>query len=476
MQELWQHRVKEALDSPIRGRVLSAFNTNVDAIVHVTPAKMAEWMQNWDLTKVAELSIGDIDAVSTPYEFFAVLRDRLAKGKSFHIVLQGEEILSWLDETIDVRQDSMGGQAGIIANQMAHLGAQSICYTPLLSQKQASMFHPEVRIPRATDGGLELIPVKLAARPETTKINWIFEYAKGERFTFGKERITTPRANRVILATRPREAVMGFPPDLAPHLPKLGSQVDLAFMAGYHYADRTLPDGRSFEEYMADTGRDLGLLREGNPSLRIHYEYVPMRNEELEKDLLEGICRRVHSFGVNENEIKRVLKNLGFTKEYEEIQGHERAYSLYHGALCLLRHLGLERLHLHNLGYYVVVLAKPYPVPVERVRQACLYASAVNAVKAKYGGYVRLANLQEARDWGLSDIGFEQLARFYEEVKKEDPSIDDGLLAEGILERDDHYVLVVPAHIVPDPVSKVGMGDTISSSSYLAELGGDLEG
>ncbi|NLM94326.1 MAG: hypothetical protein GX165_02050, partial [Firmicutes bacterium] len=61
MQELWQHRVKEALDSPIRGRVLSAFNTNVDAIVHVTPAKMAEWMQNWDLTKVAELSIGDID-------------------------------------------------------------------------------------------------------------------------------------------------------------------------------------------------------------------------------------------------------------------------------------------------------------------------------------------------------------------------------------------------------------------------------
>ncbi|MGI6034769.1 MAG: ADP-dependent glucokinase/phosphofructokinase [Limnochordia bacterium] len=474
MQELWRHRVKEALKAPIQGRVFSAFNTNVDVIVHVTPAKMAKWMKNWDLAKLEELSLGDIDAVSTPDEFFAVLLDRLSKGKSFHIVLHGQGILSWLDETIDARQDSMGGQAGIIANQMAHLGAESICYTPLLSDKQANMFHPGVKTPRATDRGLELVPTRLAARPGTTKINWILEYAKDEEFTFGERSISTPRANRVILATRPREAVMGFPPDLVPHLPQLGSQIDLAFMAGYHYADRTLPDGRSFDQYLADTQRDLSLLRRGNPSLRIHYEYVPVRLEELEKDLLEGICREVHSFGVNETEIKRVLKNLGFAKEYKEIQSHERAYSLYQGALCLLRHLRLERLHLHNLGYYVVVLAKPYPVPVKRVRRACLYASAVNAVKAKYGGYVSLENLQEAGDWALSGIGFEQLASFHKELKKQDPSIDDGLFKEGILERDDHYVLLVPAHIIPDPVSTVGMGDTISSSSYLAELGDGL--
>ena len=33
------------------------------------------------------------------------------------------------------------------------------------------------------------------------------------------------------------------------------------------------------------------------------------------------------------------------------------------------------------------------------------------------------------------------------------------------MEWDDHYLLLVPAHVVPDPVSTVGMGDTISSSA-----------
>ena len=32
----------------------------------------------------------------------------------------------------------------------------------------------------------------------------------------------------------------------------------------------------------------------------------------------------------------------------------------------------------------------------------------------------------------------------------------------GIADMGDHYLLVVPAHVVPNPVSTVGMGDTIS--------------
>ena len=44
-----------------------------------------------------------------------------------------------------------------------------------------------------------------------------------------------------------------------------------------------------------------------------------------------------------------------------------------------------SRLHLHNLGYYIVLIRKPYPVSPEKVRQACLFASAVNGVKAARG-------------------------------------------------------------------------------------------
>ncbi|MGI6037787.1 MAG: ADP-dependent glucokinase/phosphofructokinase, partial [Limnochordia bacterium] len=298
------------------------------------------------------------------------------------------------------------------------------------------------------------------------------EYAKDEVFTVGSREIVTPRANRVILATRPKEAIMGFQEDMVPHLESLGREADLAFMAGYHYTEEVQADGRTWEEYLADTQRDLAALRSQNPNLRIHYEYVPMKVEELEPQVLTSICGQVQSFGVNENEIKRVLKNYGFTEEYEAIQADERAYTLYKGAVRLFRHWGLERLHVHNLGYYVVVLAKPYPVSVEKVRQACLYASAVNALKAKYGGYAQPEKLGETIDWPLSDIGFAQLRSAYTDLREEIPGLTEEFLATGILEQDDHYLLVVPSHVIPNPVSTVGMGDTISSSSYLAELDG----
>ena len=105
-----------------------------------------------------------------------------------------------------------------------------------------------------------------------------------------------------------------------------------------------------------------------------------------------------------------MLREFGFEAEMEEIETHERAYSLYQGALRLFRRLELDRIHVHNLGYYVMVLRKPYPVTPEEVRQACLYASSVNAMKAKYGGYVTREQLEEAAEMRLSDIGFEQLA------------------------------------------------------------------
>ncbi len=48
-------------------------------------------------------------------------------------------------------------------------------------------------------------------------------------------------------------------------------------------------------------------------------------------------------------------------------------------------------------------------------------------------------------------------------------AVPEDFETEGILEMDDHYVLIVPAHVVAEPRSTVGMGDTISSSSFSYE-------
>lgn len=456
------------MKNKLKANTLAAFNTNVDVVVHLTHESLQgmESDPRLDLAEVRRLQKTEITTISTENEFLAVLIEALEAGKSHYIVLENMDLLNWLAETFTNRKESMGGQAGIIANQMAALGAHSICYTSLLSEKQASMFFPDVDVPIVADD-LAIVNVSDGVRPnDQIKENWIFEYAKGEQFKIAGQTIVTPRANRVILATRPEGIVMGFSPELEGVLPKLGEELDVAFLAGFHYAPTNKEQLTAYLDSSMDSVRK---LKENNSRLRFHFEYVPMSEDEAEKTMLRTVASEIQSFGINENEIKRVLTIFGFEEECAEITTDERAYCLYKGCLRTMETLGFERIQLHNLGYYVVLLKKPYELDPKRVREACLYASAVNAIKAKYGGYVLHDSLAEAGDFSLSEIGLKQLVTFAAEMEKLGYEVPEDFVAEGILEMDEHTILIVPAHIIPNPVSTVGMGDTVSSSSFAYE-------
>lgn len=466
--QVWQERVKELVHKKLSVSTLAAFNTNVDAVVHLTNEDVQRLCSDSqvDLEKVNKIEADEILDIHTANEFVAVLKSALGHGKSSYIVLRNLDLLDWLEEKFTTRKESMGGQAGVIANQMAALGANSLVYTSLLSPKQGSMFFPAVKVP-VVDEEFRVVNVQDAVRPtDKTKVNWIFEYPKGIEFNFNGEVVKTPRANRVIMATRPEGVVMAFSDEIAPYLPQLGQEIDVAFMAGYHYAPS---DEEELRTYLSESMASLRSLKQNNPKLRLHFEYVPMSDEAAERTMLKTVAQEIQSFGINENEIKRVLTSHGYQAECDAIEANERAYCLYHGVYRLAQTLGFERIQLHNLGYYVLVLKKPYIVDPEVVRDACLYASSVNAIKAKYGGYVEKDQLPEAADIKLSDIGLEQVRRFAEEMRSQGYNIPDDFEQTGIADMGDHYVLVVPAHVVPNPVSTVGMGDTISSSAYAYE-------
>ncbi|HET7560555.1 MAG TPA: ADP-dependent glucokinase/phosphofructokinase [Limnochordia bacterium] len=457
----------KVVTEPLAARTFACFNSNIDVVAHVTSADLARIIAAHPGLPDQARALPDLrGAVESPAEWLAVMRECFLHGKSVHTVTKSAALLAWLAEQFPVAKRSMGGQAGIIANQMASLGARSICYTTMLSPEQAELFVQGVECPTPRAGRCELLPPRAAADPgDQVKINWIFEYGKDERFDFAGEIVRTPRANRMIMATHPPK-VMGFATELRPHLRELGSQVDIGFVAGYHYAMDPMPDGRSYETYMADSLGHLASLRSANPKLRLHYEYVPLKERALEGDVLTRIARVVDSFGINEVEIKRALDNLGLHEELRQIEAEECARTLYLGVRALKRRLGFARIHLHNLGYYVILLDQGYAVSPERAQQAALYASAVNAMKAKYGGYPTAKQVAEAAALPLSEIGLAQLARFGADAAELGlEPVGPGIWADG-----PDRVLLVPAHVWPNPVSTVGMGDTISSSSFAMEF------
>ena len=464
----WQEKVREAASQKITCRVFTAFNTNVDVVVHINNDNLKRILERNPALKEKKLEEDfsrQADIIDTPEAFITMLLGAMQKGKSLYALTNCNGFLTWLEESFSEAKEILGGQAGIVANQISSLDAQAVVYSRLLSPKQAALFRDDVLAPKIENNQLILEPVKKVSRAtDQCKINWIFEYAKGITIKFGDLTITTPRANRVILATRPKDAIMSFSDEMMSYLPQLGKQIDLAFMAGYHYISENNPDGRNYQEFIDKAIEEINALREENPNLAFHYEYVPMKARNLEAKTLALIGDAVESFGINENEIKLVLDDFNFLEERKALEASERAYTLYKAALPIFRKMNLKRLHVHNLGYYVVIIAKSYHVSPERCLEACLYASCVNALKAKYGGYVLADKLKEAGSYPLSSIGFKQLKGIKEEL-----NLTDDFLSTGIYEGDDHYLLVVPAHVIANPVSTVGMGDTISSTSFALE-------
>ncbi|HKM17887.1 MAG TPA: ADP-dependent glucokinase/phosphofructokinase [Limnochordia bacterium] len=465
---MWKDLLKQAVKTKLTCRVLAGFNANVDVVIRLN-AEMIENIitENSQILDDAPAQPTKVWPIKTNVEFLALLQECIKVGKSYYGVMDSR-LGDWFNQAFTGREEAMGGQAGIIANQMAALGATSCVYCPVLSPKQAAMFDERVLYPKV-NGKVSWIPIRTAVNDQWTKLNYIFEYAKGIRFKFGNQEIVSPRANRVILGTRNPKAAMGFDPAIQPVLAEVGQSVDLAFMAGYHHG-RIEGRAETLAEYIELSVNDLKRLKSGNPDLKLHLEYVPMPNAADEVVLLREITPLFTSFGINENEIRRLLDELGYPDLVAEIVKKERAFSLYQGVLQIARELKVSRIQLHNLGYYVVVLMKPYAVDPAVVRQACLFASAVNGVKALQGGAVPLEDVTRIADYPLSEIGLGQLRAFVSEAKSLGLPAADEMIDTGIMEMDDHWVLIVPAHVIPNPVSTVGMGDTVSSSAYAAEV------
>jgi len=472
MSDWWQTRLSQIAKERPEGRTFAAFNLNIDVVARVTPhsiQRLIESTPQLDWECIQRIDVDSLRSVRTREEFVAVLRHGFKTGKSALLVRETEDFVPWWRELFPERTESMGGQAGIIANQMAALGATSVVYSPLLSPRQASFFLDGVTWPVGEGDSVCYLPAKEAGRPEDlTREPWVFEFKKGETFHFPDGSITTPRANRAIITTAVQGPERRFHADIHRWLARLGADLDVAFLAGYHQCGDRPDDFDAVRRYIEESRRDLLLLTSQNPSLKLHIEYVPAKVRELETEVYRELGKVVHSLGINETEMRSVMRRFGREDLAVGLEQDERAFLLYQGGLFLLRELGVERVHIHNLGYYVVVLRKPYHCSPEVVRDACLFASTVNARKAQAGGYVTVDSLEETARLPLSDTGLEQVERFAAEAKAVGAPLQP--VDHGIWEASDHYVLVTPAHIVPNPVVTVGMGDTISSSAYFYEV------
>lgn len=477
-KSVWNKRFSEARKQKLNTRVLTAFNTNVDYVKFLDFNKLNTLLKKIppaEKTRIAEKSNQEIiSRVDSEKDFFAALAHCMRRGKALHTT-SSLQAFEWFHSFFE-KPDKMlvGGQAGIMANQLAALGARVFSYFALFSPHQAELIDEKILVPVARGKKLCFMkPAKAARAGDEVKINWIFEFKKGDTLVLNSEKIVCPRANRLIVASEKREYPI-FSSDLEPLLPGLGKRVDVAILAGFHY----LHDGKEFDELLKKVVAQLAALKKKNKKLLLHFEYVPIEHKEVEKKVLEAVGKQADSFGLNEVELVEVLRMLECDKEADAIERVENSYSLYTGMKRVFEKLDLKRLQVHCLGYNIILLKKPYDISPQKVRDACVFASFVTSVKALKGAhFVSLKDLESAPELSVSDTGLNQISIFDSEVadellktmkKKFSSAERRRFFAEGIIELKNYFVVIVPTPIVSTPRITVGLGD-VFTASFLAK-------
>ncbi|MGC9326653.1 MAG: ADP-dependent glucokinase/phosphofructokinase, partial [Candidatus Hinthialibacter sp.] len=120
----------------------------------------------------------------------------------------------------------------------------------------------------------------------------------------------------------------------------------------------------------------------------------------------------------------------------------------------------VERIHFHNLGYYLCLEREPWSSP-ETSRDALLFAAAMAAARAQNGLFSRLEDVEEGLHPAVDSSGLNELAALAERLGQSQ------LAETGIGRFEDYHLFMIPTRLVKNPMFTVGLGDTISSGAFL---------
>ncbi|HLC47514.1 MAG TPA: ADP-dependent glucokinase/phosphofructokinase [Candidatus Norongarragalinales archaeon] len=473
LARIWGLQLESALEHPHyhmrRQRTFCAFNAITDAVVQFKQDEFRRQLLRCDIAQITG-KIRDFSLMSIEDRegFLAAFLQMFARGKAIELPSHNPRLFEWfrMNFSEEVR---MGGQAGIIANQLSLLDVSAVCYSPILSEAQSKLFSTRnLFFPVLENNRLVFKKPRAASKDgDPTKVNWIFEFKKGDALRFGKRMLISPRANRIIVASRPEKYRPLFPVEFEPHLHQLGHSFDVFFLAGFQSFQRNM-DGISFRHHLRRLIWQIKQLK-SNAHARFHLEYVAIHDPVLDKAIYPSILHLFDSFGINEVETVHFLKRMGDYHLADALERREAPMNYYRGIRHIFHKFKLKRLHAHTLGYFLLLLRKDYvgrKLPEEFVN-SLLFASRVADARAFYGKAPAFADLQKLSHLKISDTGIKALKEMATELYGNSDKVRHFVL-NGIHDAGDHYLIMVPTAIVK-PKATVGLGDTISSVAFASE-------
>ncbi|MBR6356499.1 MAG: ADP-dependent glucokinase/phosphofructokinase [Alphaproteobacteria bacterium] len=458
LQEIWQ-RAYEIVPTQLRRMsevecAVTAFNTNIDAVVKISGLRLAELAREVGLT-AADLHSTETK-LKTPKDVVRGIIKCFASGIAEEWLCEDKRVFEWMRDNLGYDRLQMGGQAGIVANVLAVAGVQKVlAHTNSHPRLQAEQFVDAENLLATENDGTVRKACAINRAEDEPLIHWIIEFDAGDVAVYGDEVFVCPKANRFIATYDTANIELKINAGFVNYLNQNG--FDYMILSGFH----ALTAERGGVERIAAVVPLIHQWKKQNPTGIIHLEVASTQDKIVRAAIMNKLAPIVDSIGLNEREAMDALEVVE-PEMFAALEGAPLpAPVLFDVMLKLKEKLKTPRIQLHFFGMYMTLQNKGFVITPQANKRGMMLAATVAASKAGTGSIESRDNLLWAHGMPISTAGEDNMHRlsWYLAV----PEIE----TDGITSYDDMDLIAVPTILVDKPKTLVGMGDTISSVSLV---------
>lgn len=436
-------------------KIICAYPVNLDALYDLGEERISRFIQSADPSMIKSELKGSIRSRE---DLISSLLYCIQQGSGAEILVESLQLAEEIEASFPW-SFRLGGNAGIMANLLAELGARPILNAPALEPRLAALLHPGVGIPVS---GRLMQPSLAAERPGLSSevLHFVFQFKESDRIPSPQGPISAAKDNRFIATYDPVNTRMVSNQDFDAYCQDHIQEIDGAILSGFHLA----PLDR-YREIFPPRIEQIRSWKEANPNIYIHVEMGSFQSPGIARHFLR-LLEKADSLGLNEDELETataeysaigsstVLSTVLSTARPKMSQWQERMQK----AAGLREHLGIFRVSVHTRDYILSIMeegkitAKEELLSLQKGADAAAALAATGSAKGMPPNEVNPRGLEAQREF--CRLGAEAA----------------GVGRGAFHKRDGLVVSLMPSLLAREPRITVGLGDTATAATFYQEL------
>jgi len=436
-------------------KIICAYPVNLDAVYDFGEERVSRFIQSADPSGIKSEIKGSIRSRE---DLISSLLYCMQQGSGAEILVESLQLAEEIEASFPW-SFRLGGNAGIMANLLAELGARPILNAPALEPRLAALLHPGVGIPVS---GRLMQPSLAAERPDLSSevLHFVFQFKESDRIPSPQGPISAAKDNRFIATYDPVNTRMVSNQDFDAYCQDHIQEIDGAILSGFHLAPRD-----RYREIFPPRIEQIRSWKEANPNIYIHVEMGSFQSQKIARHFLR-LLEKADSLGLNEDELETataeysaigsspVSSTVLSTARPKMSQWQERVQK----AAGLREHLGIFRVSVHTRDYILSIMeegkitAKEELLSLQKGADAAAALAATGSAKGMPPNEVNPRGLEAQREF--CRLGAEAA----------------GVGRGAFHKRDGLVVSLMPSLLAREPRITVGLGDTATAATFYQEL------